>query len=123
MGSTMRVIIVDDQPAFRRQLRQLLIFAGLEVIGEAGDIFHAIELVQAFHPDLAIVDIMLPGINGLDGSRRLKSISPSLRLVLTSAYPDQADVFAASAHAVGAEAFFPKDELDLETVQAWKEAL
>lgn len=114
-----RVLIVDDQAIFHRQLRRLLALAGLEVVGEASDISTAEELVKTLQPDLAIVDIMLPRIDGLEGSRRLKRILPSLRLVLTSAYPDQAGVFAASARAVGAEAFLAKDEIDLKTVQAW----
>jgi two-component system chemotaxis response regulator CheB len=114
-----RVLIVDDQAIFHRQLRRLLALAGLEVVGEASDIPTAEELVKTLQPDLAIVDIMLPGIDGLEGSRRLKRILPSLRLVLTSAYPDQAGVFTASARAVGAEVFLAKDEIDLKTVQAW----
>ena len=115
-----RVLIVDDQPAFHRQLRRLLSLAGLEVVGEAADIPSAEGLVQSLQPDLAVVDIMLPGINGLEGTRRLKRISPYLRVFLVSAYTDQASLYTASAHEVGAEAFLAKDELDLDTVLAWK---
>jgi DNA-binding NarL/FixJ family response regulator len=64
---------------------------------------------------------MLPGINGLDGTRCLKRISPNLRVFLVSAYADQASIYTASAREVGAEAFLAKDEIDLKTVQAWKE--
>jgi DNA-binding NarL/FixJ family response regulator len=116
-----RALIVDDQPTFLRQLRQLLSLAGLEVVGEAADIPTAEELAQTFQPDLAVVDIMLPGINGLEGTRHLKRILPNLRVFLVSAYADQASVFTASAREVGAEAFFAKDEIDLKTVQAWKD--
>ena len=115
-----RVLIVDDQPTFHRQLSRLLSLAGLEVVGEAIDIPTAEGLVQALQPDLAVVDIMLPGINGLEGTRRLKHILPELRVFLVSAYADQASVFTASAREVGAEAFLAKDEIDLKTVQAWK---
>jgi DNA-binding NarL/FixJ family response regulator len=115
-----RVLIVDDQLTFHRQLRQLLSLAGLEVVGEATDIPAAEELAQALRPDLAVVDIMLPGINGLEGTRRLKRILPDLRVFLVSAYADQASVYTASAREVGAEAFLAKDEIDLKTVMAWK---
>ena len=56
-----RVLIVDDQPVFRRQLRLLLTHAGLTVVGEAGDVPSAENLVQKLRPDLAVVDVMLPG--------------------------------------------------------------
>jgi DNA-binding NarL/FixJ family response regulator len=116
-----RVLIVDDQPTFLRQLRQLLSLAGLEVVGEAMNIPAAEVITQALQPDLAVVDIMLPGINGLEGTSRLKRILPGLRVFLVSSYADQASVYAASARAVGAEAFLAKDEIDLKTVQAWKD--
>jgi DNA-binding NarL/FixJ family response regulator len=114
-----RVLIVDDQVSFRHQLRQLLIYAGLGVVGEASDIPTAERLVATLRPELAVVDIMLPGINGLDGTRRLKAIAPQLRVILISAYRDQAEVYRAAAQQVGAEAFFAKDELDLSVVQMW----
>jgi DNA-binding NarL/FixJ family response regulator len=115
-----RILIVDDQPTFRRQLRQLLTYAGLAVVGEAEDIPSAEQSVLTLKPDLAVVDIMLPGINGLEGTLRLKSLAPTLRVYLVSAYRDQAQVYQASAKEVGAEGFIAKDELCLEVVKAWK---
>ena len=116
-----RVLIVDDQRSFRRHLRQLLTYAGLTVVGEAGDIPEAERMVQELGPDLAVVDVMLPGVNGLEGTRRLLSLAPNLRVILVSIHHDQADVFRTAAQEVGAEAFIPKDELDLSVVQAWQE--
>ena len=114
-----RVLIVDDRPAFRRQLRPLLTHAGLIVVGEAGDIPAAEAQVEALQPDLAVVDIMLPGINGIEGTPRLKALLPNLRVILVSAYRDRAETFRAAAEEAGAEAFIPKDDLDLEVVRAW----
>lgn len=114
-----RVLIVDDQPTFRRQLRALLQVAGLEVVGEAGDIPEAETQVCATHPDLAIVDVMLPGINGVEGTRRLKSLALNLRVILISAYPDRVNVFRQAAHDAGAETFIAKDDLDLAMVRSW----
>jgi DNA-binding NarL/FixJ family response regulator len=114
-----RVLIVDDQIAFRCQLRQLLQHVGLSVVGEASDIPTAEILVKELQPHLAIVDIMLPGINGLEGIPHLKALAPAMIIYLVSAYQDSADVFQTSAQQVGAEAFIPKDELDLATVQSW----
>src|SRR5512134_2321613 len=115
----LRVLIVDDQASFRHQLRQLLIYAGLEVVGEASDIPTAEGLVQSLRPDLAIVDIMLPGINGLEGTRRLKALVPCLRVVLVSAYRDHAAAYRAAALQAGADQFIAKDELDVNVVRAW----
>jgi DNA-binding NarL/FixJ family response regulator len=115
----MRVLIVDDQASFRHQLRQLLIYAGLEVAGEANDIPTAEGLVLSLRPDLAIVDIMLPGINGLDGTRRLKALAPGLRVILISAYRDHAAAYRAAAEQVGADQFIAKDELDVNVARTW----
>lgn len=116
-----RVLIVDDQPNFRRQLRALLERAGLNVVAEAHTILDAERKTRATHPDLAIVDVMLPGINGVEGTARLKAIAPRLRVILVSAYADRSDLFRQAAHAAGAEMFVAKDELDLDIVQGWKD--
>jgi DNA-binding NarL/FixJ family response regulator len=116
-----RVLIVDDKPAFRRQLRQLLTRAGLTVVGEAGDIPEAETLVQALQPDLAVVDVILPDVNGLEGTPRLKALAPNLRVILISAHRDRAELFQAAAEEAGAEAFISKDDLDLEVVRAWNQ--
>ncbi len=115
-----RVLIVDDQAAFRRQLRQLLTYAGLTVIGEACDIPSAEAQVQALKPDLAVVDVILPGPNGLEGTRRLKTLRPDLCVIVVSAYRDRAEVFRTAAKEAGAAAFIAKDDLDLTVVQAWR---
>ena len=115
-----RVLIVDDQLAFRRHLRHLLAHAGLTVAGEAGDIPEAEALVRALQPDLAVVDVMLPCINGLEGTPRLKALAPTLRVILVSAHRDRADAFRTAAEEVGAEAFVAKDDLDASVARAWR---
>ncbi len=62
---------------------------------------------------------MLPGMNGADGAVRLLSLLPGLRVVLVSAYLDQAHIFEREAVRVGAEVFVPKDQLDLELARSW----
>ncbi len=113
-----RVLIVDDKPSFQRQLRQLLIYAGLEVAGEACDIPTAEEPHEFLRPDLAIVYLMLPDSNGLQGSQRLRATAPWLRVILVSAYRDHAEAYRAAAQQVGAEGFIAKDDLDLNAVRA-----
>ncbi len=116
-----RVLIVDDQPAFRRHLRQLLTEAGLAVVGEAGDMLEARVLVRSLHPDLAVVDINLPGESGVSGTPQLLALAPKLRVILVSAYQDRAQVLRKSAMEAGAEAFVPKDDLELDIVKKWAE--
>ena len=116
-----RILIVDDQPAFRRHLRRLLTHAGLAVVGEAGDIFEAESLLRALQPDLAVVDVVLPGVNGLEGTLRLRELIPNLRVILISAHRNQADLLHVAAQEAGAEAFIPKDDLDLSVVRKWGE--
>lgn len=116
-----RVLIVDDQPAFRRELRNLLTLAGFNVVGEAGNIQEARAQVQAAQPDLAVVDVMLPRVNGIEGTSQLKALASALRVILVSAHRDRASVFQTSAKEVGAEDFIAKDDLDLSVVRAWLE--
>ena len=117
-----RILIVDDQISFRQSLHQLLTLTGLEVVAEAGDIPTAVELARSLQPDLAIVDVFLPGITGLEGVTALKTADPGLRVFLVSAHRDQAHVFQSAALRVGAEAFFTKDDLDLDLVSQWRES-
>ncbi len=114
-----RVLIVDDQPVFCRHLRHLLSRAGLTVVGAVGDIPQAEELVVSLQPDLAVVDVMLPGINGLEGTRRLKALLPSLRVILVSAYADRAAMLHKAAASVGAEEFVSKEDLSLAVARSW----
>jgi DNA-binding NarL/FixJ family response regulator len=114
-----RVLIVDDQPSFRRHLRQLLIHAGLVVVGEAGDIPEAKELTQSLQPDLAIVDVSLPGESGVSGTPQLLALAPKMKVILVSANHDPGQVFQRSAVEAGAETFIPKDDLELEVVKKW----
>jgi len=116
-----RVLIVDDQPAFRRQLRRLLTHAGLTVVGEAGSGTQAEALALALQPDLAVMDVMLPGISGIEGTRRLRAVAPDLRVIVVSAHRDRADLFQTAAQEAGAEAFVAKDDLDVSLAQRWAE--
>jgi DNA-binding NarL/FixJ family response regulator len=116
-----RVLIVDDQPSFRRHLRQLLSQAGLTVVGEAGDIPGALAMAQILKPDLAIVDVRLPGENGVAGVPKLKALAGKLRIILVSADRDSAQLLQKSAEEAGAEAFIAKDDLELEIVRQWME--
>lgn len=119
--SNIRVLIVDDQASFRWHLRQLLTHAGLLVVGEAGDMPEARELTQSLQPDLAVVDISLPGENGLSGTPQLMALAPKMRVILVSAHNDSGQMLPKLAAEAGAESFIAKDDLELEVVRKWAE--
>jgi DNA-binding NarL/FixJ family response regulator len=117
-----RVLIVDDQPPFRHQLRQLLTQAGLEVVGEAGDGPEAEILAQALQPELVVIDIMLPGPNGFEVTRHIKALLPSLRVIVVSAHGNYSQYYQTAAIEAGAEKFVLKDDLELCLVREWMDA-
>jgi len=117
-----RVLIVDDQPSFRRSLRQLLTEAGLKVVGEAESIPAAKRIVQKLMPDIAVVDVMLPGESGIEGTPQLKELVATLQVILVSAHYDSDQMLQKSAEEAGATIFIPKDELELEIVKKWKKS-
>ncbi|NOZ71996.1 MAG: response regulator [Chloroflexi bacterium] len=113
-----RVLIVDDHLSFGQELTQLLELGGFDVVGLAGSIAEAEQILQVLPADLALVDVVLPGINGIEGMPRLRAITPDLPIILMSAHRDQADLFQTAAHQAGKATFIVKDDLDLGRVRS-----
>ncbi|MFE7527917.1 response regulator [Kitasatospora sp. NPDC057542] len=110
-----RVVLVDDQPLIRTGLRVLIADApDLEVVGEAGDGAEAVELVTRLRPDVAVMDIRMPGTDGIEATRRITADPdlPTHVLVLTT-FDD--DDYVYGALRAGASGFLVKD-LALETI-------
>ena len=80
----MTVLIVDDHPSFRASARRLLEAEGFDVIGEAGDGQAAIAAAQQLQPDLVLLDVQLPDLNGFDVAARLAELDLPCAVVLTS---------------------------------------
>jgi DNA-binding NarL/FixJ family response regulator len=78
------VLIVDDHPSFRSSAHALLEAEGFEVVGEASDGASAIEAVERLHPDVVLLDVQLPDIDGFAVARQLAEIGASAAIVLTS---------------------------------------
>lgn len=82
-----RVLIVDDHELARAGLRSMLTGApGLEVAGEATNGREALEMCRRLHPDLALVDVRMPGLNGLETTRALKAEFPTVIVVMVTMY-------------------------------------
>jgi DNA-binding NarL/FixJ family response regulator len=102
------VLIVDDHPSFRASARRLLEAEGYRVVGEAPDGTSALERVQELAPDLVLLDVALPDLDGFEVARRLTA-EGDLAVVLTSSR-DWSSIGTLVADS-GARGFVPKDDL------------
>ncbi len=106
--SIIRVAVVDDHPFFRQGVRDVLSACeGIEVVAEAGDGPTALEIIPAVQPDVVLMDVSLPGMNGLRVMRHLKGKHPRIAFIILTAYDDEEQIY----HAIrqGASAYFAKD--------------
>jgi DNA-binding NarL/FixJ family response regulator len=79
-------LLVDDSATIRRSLRRLFEFSGWEVCGEAVDGNHALQQIAEFNPDLIVIDLSMPGMNGMNASRAIKDAKPSTQIILFTMY-------------------------------------
>lgn len=114
-----RVLIVDDQEPFRSAARLVIEMTdGFEVVGEAADGEEAIRQVDAVSPDLVLMDIKMPDIDGIEATRRIMTARPATRVVVLSTY----DEYAGQALDAGAVAFLSKSDFGPDqVVAAWSD--
>lgn len=111
------VFVVDDEPEFLQLARWLLgSHPGLTVIGEATSGTEAVARVPVLRPDVVVIDVQMPGLNGFETARELLARLPHLRVLMVSAF-DEPHYHAASA-AVGAGGFTSKRRLSADAVDA-----
>jgi DNA-binding NarL/FixJ family response regulator len=110
------VLIVDDHPGFRARARALLEREGYVVVGEAPDGRSAIAAAADVRPDLVLLDILLPDINGFEVTRALRRLDPRPAVVLVSTR-DASD-YGRRIERSGADGFISKVELSGETLRA-----
>lgn len=106
---TITVLIVDDHAGFRRMVRRMLEVAGFDVIGEAADGADALRRVAELQPDLLLLDIQLPDLDGIAVCRRVTEAGHDVMVVLTSSR-SITDYGSRLSHC-GARGFLPKEEL------------
>lgn len=106
---TVRVLIVDDQDSFRSAARLVVELAeGFELAGEADSGERGVELAKSLLPDLILMDMNLPGIDGPEATRRIIDADPSVKVVGLSTYEE----YEKRALEAGASAFLSKSEFD-----------
>jgi DNA-binding NarL/FixJ family response regulator len=112
------VLIVDDQMPFRQVARTVVGFTpGFEVVGEAVSGEAAIEQVNTLSPDMVLMDINMPGIGGIEATRRITAAHPEVRVVLLSTY--DADDLPADARTCGAVGYVHKEQFGPDVLTRW----
>jgi DNA-binding NarL/FixJ family response regulator len=93
---TIRVVVADDHPAFRAGLRLMLDIAeDVDIVGEAEDGAGVVDVVQQERPDVVVMDLRMPGLDGIEATRRLLAVQPDLGVVVLTMFEDDESVFAA----------------------------
>lgn len=122
-NNIVRVLIVDDQKPFRLAARDVVDLAdGFEVVGEAESGEASLDAVRALKPDLVLMDVNLPGMDGLAATKKILSESPGQVIVLVlSTY--EADEYGPRAAEAGASAYITKSQFGPEQLEdAWATA-
>ena len=112
----MRVLLADDHSIIRRGLRALLGEADLSVVGEAADGLEALRLCNELEPDLLIVDVAMPRLNGIEVAARSQKLAKPPGVIILSMYADQSYIIRALAS--GARAYVLKSSTDEDLLPA-----
>jgi DNA-binding NarL/FixJ family response regulator len=103
----LRILLVDDQAMFREGLRLILSQqADFDVVGEAGDGRTALESTRKLRPDVILMDLRMPGMGGVEATRRIRTEAPGVRVIVLTTFEEDAEVF--SALRAGAAGFLLK---------------
>src|SRR5437773_1871785 len=117
LPDTKRIVIVDDHPLFRKGLEQLIHSDGAFVVcGEADDAAGAMDVIRKLNPDLAIVDLSLPGANGIELIKNIRAEFPKLPILVLSMHDES--LYALRSLRAGAQGYVMKHEAMANVVQA-----
>lgn len=116
-----RLLIVDDHSVVRRGLETLLgTFADIEIVGTAADGIEAVQLAAERHPDIILMDLSMPNLDGFEATRQILAANPKIRIVALTSFSEQRKVFdAISSGAIG---YLLKDSTPAELVDGVRAA-
>lgn len=112
-NTTIRVVIADDEPITKMDLRELLEEAGYEVVGEASDGFDAVEICRQTHPNLVLLDIKMPLLDGLSAAKIIHQEDLAETIMMMTAYSERKFIEQAKECGVGGYLVKPIDEKSL----------
>ena len=108
MNETVTVLLVDDHAMVREGVRAFLeAQPDIEIVGEAGSGADAIQMAERLVPDVVLMDLMMPGMDGVEATKRVRRVSPRSQVVVLTSFYDDADIFPAIK--VGALSYLLKD--------------
>ena len=119
MQTQMKVLLADDHALFREGVKALLANDEYEIVAEAANGLDAIAAARRLHPDIAIVDVAMPGLNGIDAAREVLRNSPSTRVIVLTMHKDHA--YLAEALRAGVRGYVLKSRGVAELVDALRE--
>lgn len=112
----LRVLLADDHLIVRQGLKALLQREGLEVVGEASDGHEAVRLAGDLHPEVAVLDLSMPLLNGIDAARQILQTSPRMKTILLTVHTE--DQYVLEALRAGISGYVLKTQAALDLVQA-----
>jgi two-component system, NarL family, response regulator NreC len=116
-----RIVVADDHQIVREGFRAILEGAGFEIVGEAGDGWTAVRLAQLHEPDLVLMDMAMPLLNGMDAAREIIAVLPRVRVVLLAVHVEEHHVLAALG--AGVHGYVTKTQSATELLDAVREVL
>lgn len=114
---SIRILLVDDHAVVRQGFRMILAAqADMEIVGEAGNGREAIAKAAELHPDVVVMDVAMPELNGIEATRRLAETSPQTRVLALSMHKDS--VYVREILRAGARGYLLKDSIDVDFLTA-----
>jgi DNA-binding NarL/FixJ family response regulator len=115
----LRILLADDHQMFTQSLRSILEREKFEVVGEATDGHEAVKLAEKHRPDIAVLDLGMPGLNGLSAAREIEKVSPDTKTIILTSHPDEQ--YVVDALRAGATGYVLKTTASADLVAAIRE--